>query len=288
MALAPAELERLVLLLDDPSQAAPLAERLQAALALGEWDPRPSRPPLQVPAGSFARGSLEPAGNWHEWPRRAVALSAFAIDRYPTTVAQFARFVDDGGYRRPELWDEAGRALLATGVISPRFSREADWGGADWSGYLTPNRPIVGVSHLEATAYARWAGRRLPTEAEWERAARGEAGREYPWGDPFDGDRCHSRGGHRGTLPVGCFPAGRSPIGALDMAGNVWEWCQDWFDPRYYAVAPQRDPPGPERGDLRVARGGGWNAMPPQLRCANRNAWPPEARYSNLGFRLAG
>jgi iron(II)-dependent oxidoreductase len=147
---------------------------------------------------------------------------------------------------------------------------------------------VVGVSWFEAESYARFADARLPTEAEWEHAARGEDGRRYPWGEEWDASRAAARGGPRRTLPVGCFPSGRSPHGLLDAAGNVWEWVADLFDPGLYrrmlggsAVAPH--PPS----DLRVARGGAWNAHPPQLRCANRNAWPPDARFSNIGFRIA-
>jgi len=270
-------------LLDDPAQRAPLAERVAAAEALAAADPRLERPPLAVPAGEFWRGSEAPVGHYTEWPRRRIALAAFSIDPYAVTVSQYARFVADGSYERRELWSEAGWAYVQAGHPVPRF-----WDEPEWAAYVTPNRPVVGVSFFEAAAYARWAGRRLPTEAEWERAARGDDGREYPWGEGFDPARCHHRGGHRGTLPVGCFPAGRSPAGAFDMAGNVWEWCEDWFDPRYYAESPARDPRGPAGGALRVARGGAWNGMPGQLRCANRNAWPEDARFSNLGLRLAG
>jgi len=259
------------------------AERVAAAESLGAGDPRLEWPPLEIPAGAFWRGTEEPAGHYTEWPRRRVTLAAFGIDPYPVTVVQYGRFIADGGYQRRDLWSDAGWQLVSAGPSRPRF-----WDEPEWKAYLTPNRPVVGVSYFEAEAYARWRGRRLPTEAEWERAARGEDGSEYPWGEGFDPERCHHRGGHRGTLPVGCFPAGRSAAGAFDMAGNVWEWCQDWFDPAYYAVAPERDPMGPAEGRLKVGRGGGWNAMPGQLRCANRNAWPPEARFSNLGFRLAG
>ena len=273
--------------LDDPAQRSTLAERLSLAEAMADADPRPARPPLPVGHGPFWRGTEEPAGLYSEWPRRRLVLTAFAIDPYPVTVRQYGRFVEAGGYVRRELWSDEGWAFLeaAAGgrIASPRF-----WGEAEWAAYLTPNRPVVGVSHHEASACARFLDRRLPTEAEWEKAARGDDGREFPWGDTFEADRCHSRGGHRGTLPVGCFPAGRAPCGAFDLAGNVWEWCADWYEPRYYVSAPDRDPRGPDRGELRVARGGGWNAMPGQLRCANRNAWPPGARFSNLGFRLAG
>jgi formylglycine-generating enzyme required for sulfatase activity len=128
---------------------------------------------------------------------------------------------------------------------------------------------VVGVSYYEAEAYAQFANRRLPTELEWERAARGEDGRVYPWGDAWEPMNAHHRGGLRHTLPVGCFPAGRSPHGLYDAAGNVWEWCQGGSSA------------------LRPARGGSWNAHPPQLTCASRNAWPPAAQFSNIGFRTA-
>ena len=150
--------------------------------------------------------------------------------------------------------------------MRPRF-----WDDPDWRAYLGPNQPVVGVSWYEAEAFARFASARLPTEPEWERAARGEDGRRYPWGDPWDPVRAHHRGGPRHTLPIGCFPAGRSPYGLWDCAGNVWEWVQD--------------PIG--HGGLRAARGGAWNAHPPQLRCAHRNGWAEPAQFSNIGFRLA-
>jgi formylglycine-generating enzyme required for sulfatase activity len=269
--------------LTDPEQRATLVERVAAAEAMGADDPRLESPPIGVPGGSFWRGTTEPEGLFNEWPRRQISLSPFSIDPYLVTVVQFEAFVDADGYARREFWSDKGWQFREQGGIeAPRF-----FGEAEWAAYLTPNRPVVGVSFHEASAFARWRGRRLPTEAEWERAARGDDGRNYPWGEDFDPDKCHGRGGFRGTLPVGCFPAGRSAAGAYDMSGNVWEWCEDWFGAAYYREAPDRDPLGPDQGNLKVARGGGWNAMPGQLRCANRNAWSPTARFSNLGFRLA-
>jgi formylglycine-generating enzyme required for sulfatase activity len=141
---------------------------------------------------------------------------------------------------------------------------------------LRPNQPVVGVSFFEAEAYCRFAGRRLPSEEEWERAARGDAGLRYPWGEAFEPERAlHRATGYRHTLPVGCFPGGVSPYGLFDAAGNVWEWVRGTLR------SPSAATP------LHVARGGAWNALPPQLRCANRNAWPAAARYSNIGFRSA-
>ena len=179
---------------------------------------------------------------------------------------EFARVVAQG-YADRSLWSEPGWEWRSrTGAVRPRF-----WDDPGWRAYLGPNQPVVGVSWYEAEAFAGFASARLPTEAEWERAARGEDGRRYPWGDGWDPARAHHRGGARHTLPIGCFPAGRSPYGLWDCAGNVWEWVQDPFG----------------QGGLRAARGGGWNAHPPQLRCAHRNGWPEPARFSNIGFRLA-
>ncbi len=250
--------------LEDPEQRAPLEERVAAARGLGAADPRLGKF-CSVPAGSFLFGSNE--GEAQEGPLRSAATSAFEIGLVPVTVAEFARFVPHG-YSDRAVWSEEGWSWRTEHAIDrPRF-----WGDAAWSAYLAPSQPMVGVSWHEAQAYARFSGARLPIEREWERAARGEDGRTFPWGNQFRPLNAHHRGGARCTLPVGCFPSGRSPHGLLDASGNVWEWMDDQFD---------------LSGNLRAARGGGWNAHPPQLRCANRNAWSKEARFSNLGFRLA-
>jgi formylglycine-generating enzyme required for sulfatase activity len=211
-----------------------------------------------IPSGEFLFGDA----------RRPARTGAYEIDLVEVTVARFAQFIDAGGYRERGHWSDAGWNWRSSGAIDrPRF-----WGDPDWQAYLGAQQPVVGVSFFEAEAWARWSGRRLPTELEWERAARGEDGREYPWGERWDPTKAHFRGNARQTLPVGSFPGGVSPHGLLDAAGNVWEWCADAFD-------------GNEA--LRAARGGAWNAHPPQLRCASRNAWPLDARFSNIGFRTA-
>ena len=210
-------------------------------------------------------GSDPPEGNPDEHPRRIVETATYEIAVAPVTNADFAPFVGQG-YRDRAAWSDAGWEWREREQIErPRF-----WNEEAWRAYLGPDQPIVGASFHEAEAFARWQGFRLPTEAEWERASRGEDGRRYPWGDEWNPSLAHHRGGSRGTLPVGSFPGGRSPHGLLDCSGNVWEWCGD-----VYAKG------------LRSARGGAWNAHPPQLRCASRNAWPPAARFSNLGFRVA-
>ena len=219
---------------------------------------------LRIPAGSFRYGSDPPEGNADEWPARVLATSGFEIAETPVTVAEFAPFVEQRGYWLKDLWTEDGWDFRMRGRIeAPRF-----WGDPAWSAYLEPSHPVVGVSWYEADAFARFCRMRLPTEVEWERAARGEDGRRYPWGDDWDPAKAHHRGQERHTLPV--RSRNLSPHGLWDCAGNVWEWCADT-----YALG------------LRSARGGSWNAHPPQLRCAARNAWPEHARYSNLGFRLA-
>ncbi|GAC1341676.1 MAG: hypothetical protein NVSMB23_13520 [Myxococcales bacterium] len=265
-------------ILGDPEQRSPLAERVEAARALGADDPRIGTE-RAVPAGTFRMGSDPPEGSATEQPARPSRTGSFHIDLLPVTVCQFARFVASG-YRDRALWSDAGWAFREElGLARPRF-----WDEEPWRAYLGPNQPVVGVSWFEAEAYARFAGRRLPSEAEWERAARGEAGLRYPWGDDWDPHLAAHRGGARQTLPVGCFPAGRSPHGLWDAAGNVWEWTLDPWDPEAYARPRSA---APADGSLRAARGGAWNALPAQLRCASRNAWPLDARFSNLGFRTA-
>jgi formylglycine-generating enzyme required for sulfatase activity len=219
----------------------------------------------EIPAGEFWMGSDPPEGQENEWPRRRAVTSAYAIGETPVTNAEFAPFVASG-YLERLAWSEAGWGFReAHGLRAPRF-----WDDPEWAAYAGPDQPVVGVSWYEAEAFARWSGLRLPTEAEWERAARGDAGLRFPWGDEWDPSHAAHRGGRRHTLPVRSIPANRSPWGLFDCAGNVWEWCADAYAP-----------------GMRSARGGSWNAHPPQLRCASRNAWPPDARFSNLGFRVA-
>lgn len=208
-----------------------------------------------IPAGSFLMGD----------ELRRTETSAYEIADAPVTNAEYTAFIPRGYRERAHWSDEGWEFLQRTRIECPRF-----WGDPEWAQFLDPEQPVVGVSFHEAEAFARFMGARLPTEVEWERAARGDDGRLYPWGDEWRADFAAHRGGPRNTARVRAFPGNRSPFGLFDCAGNVWEWCADRFG----------------EGD-RSARGGAWSAPPEQLRCASRNGWPAEARFSHIGFRLA-
>jgi gamma-glutamyl hercynylcysteine S-oxide synthase len=233
-----------------------------------------------VPAGPFLAGGDSAAGV----PPRTVHLSAYRIDRYPVTVAAYAEFLEAGGYRERRFWSRAGWAWRSReGIERPRF-----WGEDEWAAYLAPDHPVVGVSAYEAEAYAEFRGARLPTEAEWERACRGTDGRKYPWGDAWIDDACGQRGvGPRCTVPIGSYPKGMSPEGLHDMLGCVWQWCADAADDdaELDDEDPFVDPDDYDPDTERVTRGGGWNNLAWSISATSRNAFPPTARFSNLGFR---
>jgi formylglycine-generating enzyme required for sulfatase activity len=231
-----------------------------------------------VPAGEFLRGSKEESDADQtsgrslvdrERPQREVFVSAFALSRHPVTVAQYAAY-----QRRPGEYSFPGPSGT---------SPEEDW------------LPACFVPFYEAVGFCRLlsaqtgVGFRLPTEAEWEKAARGIDGRTYPWGEEAaPGGRCNCADLASGPTDVRGYPSGASPYGCLDMAGNVWEWCGDWFDPDYYPEAPAVDPFGPTHGLHRVIRGGAFNSRPEEVRCAvrfyDRPAGPP---FFPCGFRVA-
>ena len=218
---------------------------------------RLGHPLVHVPAGEFRMGSDSDSAD--ERPQHTAVLAEYWIDRFPVANAQYARFVEETGYRA----------------------------AGDWHGAFAPGKerhPVVNVTWDDARAYAEWCGKRLPTEAQWEKAARGTDARRYPWGERWDGNKCNVSG--RGTTPVGHYPAGASPYGCHEMAGNVWEWVEDWYDAGYYARSPRDNPRGPESGVLRVVRGGSWNDNRAYARAACRGHGSPDGRGGGLGFRL--
>jgi formylglycine-generating enzyme required for sulfatase activity len=221
-----------------------------------------------VPEGPFPMGSQEAEGDPDEIPQRTLYLSAFYIDLHEVTWAEFRRFIEATGFPPP---------------VVPVFQD-------DLSLITAMDLPVVGVSWEQARAYCNWAGERLPTEAEWEKAARGEQNLKWPWGNVSEERLANAVGEHDGyqySAPPGRFEIGRSPYGLYDMAGNVAEWVSDWYDPGYYMSGPFRDPKGPERGKHRVYRGGSWNDSMPNLRTAKRFAAAPHQASAVIGFRCA-
>jgi formylglycine-generating enzyme required for sulfatase activity len=247
----------------------------------------PSAPPgmVHVPSGEFIMGSSasDPDVEDDEKPQHTVYLDAFYIDKTEVTNAQFAHFLNERGNQIEDSvpWLDIGSedCLISRSVEQYRPK----------SGY--EEHPVIEVSWYGARAYCQWVGKRLPTEAEWEKAARGTEGREWPWGNEWDASKCNTaEGGHGTTTPVGQFsPDGDSHYGVADMAGNVWEWVADWYDPGYYkSQLPEHNPPGPDSGQVRVIRGGAWFTERGLARCAYRTgASSRKGRYNDIGFRCA-
>jgi serine/threonine-protein kinase len=218
---------------------------------------------VHVPAGTFGMGDTHGDGEDDERPAHPVSLSAFWLDRTEVTNAQFARFVKmarDSGLARGDRWVlEAGK----------------------------DRHPVVNIPWQVAVAYCRWAGKRLPTEAEWEYGARGIAGRKYPWGNTWDERNARFAGNqaNQGAAPVGSYPTGSSPFGALDMAGNVWEWVSTLYRPYPYVSKDGRESASTQ--DRHVLRGGSWVLNPWDLRASNREFGEPGYRSVYIGFRCA-
>ena len=208
-----------------------------------------------IPAGTFVMGVGGTSAD--EQPEHRVSIDAFYIDVHEVTQSQYARFLQETGYMPSPYWH-------------PALDR--------------PDDPVLGVSWEDAAAYADWAGRRLPTEAEWEYAARGGCdGFVYTWGMAPEAERANI--GSAGIAPVKRFaPNG---FGLYDMTGNVMEWCADWYDDDYYAKSPVKNPRGPVRGEFKVLRGCAWYCDAAQARIANRFYAQPEARSYHYGFRCA-
>jgi formylglycine-generating enzyme required for sulfatase activity len=221
-------------------------------------------PMVLVPAGEFTMGSDE--GDDDEQPVHRVVLDSFYLDTFEVTNGRFAKFV-------------------------AAIQSEPPWGFADQeTPVVDAERPVRWVNWLEATGYCLWAGKRLPTEAEWEKAARGPEGRVYPWGnDPPTAAQAGFglKEGDETVAPVGDHPQGRSLYGAQDLAGNLYEWVRDWYDDAFYAAAPTRNPRGPVVGTTKVQRGGSYINSPYRLRAAFRTKADPTEHDPHVGFRCA-
>jgi formylglycine-generating enzyme required for sulfatase activity len=276
---------------------------------------------VYVPAGEFAMGTAEasfpraldqclfdgggdicsPALLEDETPQHMVYLDAYWIDQTEVMVRMFRAFVQATGYETVAEKEGAGTVWVEE---DQRWQYQF---GADWQHPNGPNttvvdnHPVVQVSWEDAAAYCQWAGGRLPTEAEWERAARGPDNAQYPWGNEFDGTRlnyCDANctwkqkddqfnDGYSTTAPAGSYPSGASWCGALDLAGNVTEWVQDWYMGHYYLISPAINPGGPKDGQQRAIRGGSWNDGRFYSRITPRNyaGALQSGRSSRLGFR---
>lgn len=213
---------------------------------------------MYIPGGEFILGS--DTGNEDETPQQTIFIDAFNIDIYPVTNAQYKEFVDATGHAPPRHWEN----------------------GTYPEG--TADHPVTWVTWYDAQAYAEWAGKRLPTEFEWEKAARGTDGRIYPWGNEFDPSKCNSReSGLKGTSPVGSYPEGVSPYGVFDMAGNVWEWTADWYKAYRGSIYEL----GRYGERYKVLRGGSWYDGQDSVRTTTRKSFDPNQGFSTIGFRCA-
>jgi formylglycine-generating enzyme required for sulfatase activity len=237
-----------------------------------------------VQAGEFWMGSAD--GDDKERPRRRVTLGGFHIDVHEVTNGQFRAFVEGRGYERQDLWTSMGwrwRKKDPGPETVKDIKQPAFWVDPRWN---DPRQPVVGVSWHEADVYCRLVGKRLPTEAEWEKAARGTEGAKYPWGEFWEPHRVNSDQSRADrTSAVGSYPSGASPYGVLDMAGNVAEWVADWYHRDYYKRSPDRNPTGPELGEEKVVRGGSWDSNAKDLRATARRNEKPDERTRKIGFR---
>ncbi len=221
---------------------------------------------VEIPAGQFRMGGTE--GDPDEAPEHPVYLDSYYIDLKEVTQGEYQKYVQMTKQGKPFI---------------PVFED-------DISKITGPELPAVGVSWRDAVEFCKWEGKRLPTEAEWEKAARGEARRRYPWGDDFGRVRANTDGAEDGfkyLAPPGSFDRGRSVYGVYDMTGNVAEWVSDTYDEHYYGKAPYRNPTGPPDGEVKVIRGGSWRETAHGARIAKRFQAKLLRTDSTIGFRCA-
>ncbi len=229
-----------------------------------------------IPAGKFQMGSrkslleLRPHDLFNtdrhalgpENPAHEVYLDAFFIDIFEVTNKKYEKYVDNTGAKKPRGWKK--------------------------SAFNGDRQPVVGVSWKEAATYCKWRGKRLPTEAEWEKAGRGKRPIKYPWGNsPPDSEKLNYNEEKMKTAAVGSYKKGKSDYEIHDLAGNVSEWVHDWHSPEYYLFAPKKNPRGPEKGQYKIIRGGNWRNQADDVSLTYRNATAPNVRNDTVGFRCA-
>ena len=260
-----------------------------------------------IPAGEFLMGSSEGEGAFDEHPQHKVYLDAFYIDKYEVTNVQFKKFVEATGYVTDaerkgygEVWNPGEtspyqRLYIFDGVT---WRRPNAWIGNQrhpkaWENQnIVGNHPVVQVSWNDAQAYATWLGKRLPTEAEWEKTARGIDGRKYPWGNVFnldiEGVTLHANIAGNNLMSIDSFPTGISPYGVYNLIGNVEEWTADWYVADYYIHSLRNNPKGPDNGITRVLRGGSWRHQKSHhVLNAYREFQIPDYSSNFVGFRCA-
>jgi formylglycine-generating enzyme required for sulfatase activity len=223
---------------------------------------------VQIAEGPFVMGSRDNDSDPDEKPEHQLYLKAYFIDKKEVSQEEYDRFAK----------------------MTRRAKRKIEVFEDDPAKLLKPENPVIAVTWDDAEAYCRWAGKRLPTEAEWEKAARGEAKRRYPWGDEFIVGYANIDGtedGYQYLAAPGSFESGRSPYGVYDMTGNVAEWVADYYDENYYQKAPYRDPKGPDQGEQRVIRGGSWRETKRNARPSKRFQAKPWRHDITIGFRCA-
>ncbi|TDJ57892.1 MAG: formylglycine-generating enzyme family protein [Nitrospina sp.] len=232
----------------------------------------PKAPPgmVYVPEGYFQMGDSSSEAEDAK-PMHFVYTSAFFIDQYEVSNLEYQNFMEATQHPPPLYWEDE------------HFNK--------------PDHPVVGVSWFDAMAFARWKGRRLPTEAEWEKAARGNDARLYPWGEKWSkGFVLHfvnvfgMEDQYEFTAPVNYYPSGSSPFGVISMAGNVWEWCLDWYDKDYYRISPELNPEGPPPAaekKMKVLRGGSWVNSIDGVQVIQRSRNLPTSKKTIYGFRTA-
>ena len=277
----------------------PQTKTAAVVLGMSKKSSRDPSPMVLVPAGFFPRGSMPSDGEPDEAPHRNLYLDAFYLDRFAVTVGQYRKCLEAKVCSVPDT---------AKGCNWPRQKKKPAPGDEGLEDEEEPDErsealrlnmaqhPITCISYFQADEYCRWAGKRLPTEAEWEKAARGASGRKYPWGDRAPScalanfflhkkKYCRSKGE---TAAVADFSGVPSPYGAVQLSGNVYQWIKDWYGKGYYGKADERNPLGPLHGKYRVVRGGSWFSPAVDLRATARGPLPPGMQLPYVGFRCAG